>query len=52
MRLTRDEIILMTAILVTLVIGAVVKQYRAERREATGSAVPAAERGTGTTSKR
>lgn len=52
MRLTRDEIILVTGLLITLVIGAVVKNYRAERREAAVAVTATAEGGARTTSKR
>ena len=48
MRLTRDEILLIAGILITLVIGAAVKNYRAERREAAA----VAENGAHTTSER
>lgn len=42
MRLTRDEIILITGILIALVTGAVVKHYRSQRRvEAAAIASPA-----------
>jgi hypothetical protein len=42
MRLTRDEIILVTSIILALVTGAIVKNCRAQRRLATpAAAIPA-----------
>jgi hypothetical protein len=49
MRLTRDEIILIASILLTLVLGAVVKQYRTQRREAAVVSATAVESGARTT---